>query len=101
MREEDFRSFDIKLTDGRYFKNVLVCSDGGVENNKKDILDNQYTYKDIVKDEDSNIKDNIIIEQVEMDLFHINDDDCDNVLATIKSEDIEYMCNPYKDREVI
>ena len=94
MSKEEFRSFDIKLKDGRYFKNVLVCSDGGVENSKEEILDNQYTYKDTVKD-------NVIIEQVEMDLFHINDDDCDNVLATIKSEDIEYICNPYRDREVI
>ena len=88
-REEDFRSFDIKLTDGRYFKNVLVCSDGGVEDSKEEILDNQYT--------DS--KGNII--HLEMDLFHINDDDCDNPLATIHSDDIEYLCNPYKDREVI
>ena len=92
--KEEFRSFDIKLTDGRYFKNVLVCSDGGVENSKEEVLDNQYTYKDTVNDD-------VIIEQVEMDLFHINDDDGDNVLATIHSEDIEYICNSYKDSEVI
>ena len=89
MSKEEFRSFDIKLMDGRYFKNVLVCSDGGVENSKEDILDNQYT------NEKGEVTD------VEMDLYHINDDDCDNVLATIKSEDIEYICNPYKDREAI
>ena len=85
MNSQKFKTYDIKLKDGRYFKNVLVCSDGGVENSKEDILDNQYT--------DENGK----VINVEMDLFHINDDDCDNVLATIQSEDIEYICNPYKD----
>ena len=89
MSKEEFKSFDIKLTDGRYFKNVLVCSDGGVENSKEEILDNQYT------------NENGEVTDVEMDLYHINDDDCDNVLATIKSDDIEYICNSYKDREVI
>lgn len=88
-KEEEFRSFDIKLTDSRYFKNVLVCSYGGVENRKEEILDNQYT------DENGEVT------NVEMDLFHINDDDCNNVLATIKSADIEYICNSYKDSEVI
>lgn len=85
MSKEDFKTFDIKLTDGRYFKNVLVCSDGGVEDSKEEILDNQYT------------NENGEVTDVEMDLYHINDDDCDNVLATIKSEDIEYICNVYKD----
>ena len=88
-KEEEFRSFDIKLTDGRYFKNVIVCSDGGIEDSKEEILDNQYT--------DENGK----VINVKMDLYHINDDDCDNPLATIKSEDIEYIGNSYRDREGI
>ena len=94
MSKEEFRSFDIKLIDGKYFKNVLVCSEDNLEDSKEEILDNQYTYKDTVNDD-------VIIEQVEMDLFHINDDDCDNVLATIHSEDIEYICNTYRDREIV
>ena len=85
MSKEEFRSFDVKLKDGRYFKNVLVCSDGGVEDSKEEILDNQYT------------NENGEVTDVEMDLYHINDDDCDNALVTIKSEDIEYICNSYKD----
>lgn len=89
MSNQKFKAYDVKLTDGRYFKNVLVCSEGGVEDSKEEILDNQYT------------NENGEVTDVEMDLYHINDDDCDNVLATIKSDDIEYICNSYKDREVI
>ena len=88
-REEDFKTFDIKLIDGKYFKNVLVCNDSEFEDKKEEILDNQYT------------NENGKVIYMEMYLFHINDDDCVNCLATIHSVDIEYICNPYKDREVI
>ena len=88
-REEDFKSFDIKLIDGKYFKNVLVCSEDNLEDSKEEILDNQYTNE---KGEVTHVK---------MELFHINDDNGDNVLATIHSEDIEYICNSYRDREAM
>ena len=89
MSKQEFRSFDVKLTDGRYFKNVLICNDCGVDENIEEILDNQYT------DENGEVI------NIEMDLFHVNDDECDNILAVIHSDDIEYLCNPYRDREVI
>ena len=90
MSNQEFKSFDIKLTDGRYFKNVLVCCDGDFEYSKKEILDNQYT------NEDGKVI------NVKMDLYHINTiDSCNIPLITIYSEGIEYIGNSYKDREVI
>jgi len=89
MSKEDFKSFDIKLTDGRYFKNVIVCSEFCAEDKREIILDNQFT-----SDEKQSIK-------IEMVLYHIEDDECNNILAVIHSDDIEYICNSYRDREVI
>lgn len=89
MSKEEFRSFDIKLTDGRYFKNIKIASDDNLLEGKEEILDYQYT------DEDSGS------ENMEMQIYHRDDEDYTNCLAHIYSEDIEYLCNSYRDREVM
>ena len=70
--------FDVKLTDGRYFKNIdFVDNDFGEVINISSILD--WGYK--------------------MQIYHENDFEGEDLLAEIKSDDIEYVCKAYKYRE--
>ena len=39
---DDCKSFDIKLIDGRYFRNVVICDEDGVLEDKAYILDCGY-----------------------------------------------------------
>ena len=71
--------FDIKLIDGRYFSNVCIVDEfTGDMDNMKDILDN------------SNYK---------MSIYHFIDDEEEELLATIHSDDIEYICEAYEYKE--
>jgi hypothetical protein len=79
-------SFGIKLKDGRYFTNVIVCDEFGLEDSTETILDNQYTNDDgkVVK--------------CLMSLFKYEDEDGNNELASMFSEDIEYICKAYESK---
>ena len=81
----DEKAFDIKLKDGRYFKNVVPCDEDSALKDKEYILDSGY------RDEEGEIVNDKIY------LYHISDYDGDFVLAEIMSEDIEYICEAYKD----
>lgn len=79
------KTFDIKLKDGRYFKNINIVTEiMGIEDNIEMILDHDYT------DEDGSIV------KVEMQVYKSEDYDGINCLATIISDDIEYICESYK-----
>jgi hypothetical protein len=79
-------TFDIKLKDGRYFKNINIVTEiMGIEDNVEMILDHEYT------DEDGIVK-------VEMDIYKESDDEGLNCLAKIFSDDIEYICESYKHK---
>lgn len=78
------KAFDIKLKDGRYFKNVIPCDETGVLQTKMDILDCVC------------INDNGEIIQDKICLYHISDYDGEFVLAEITSDDIEYVCESYE-----
>lgn len=88
MSKEDFKTFDIKLTDGKYFKNIKIASDDNLLEDKEEILDYQYT-----NDAGSSVN-------MEMQIYHKDDEEYTNCLAYLYSNDIEYLCNSYKDREV-
>ena len=85
----DEKAFDIKLKDGRYLRNVIPCDEDGVLEDKAYILDCGYR-----NDEGELVNDKIY-------LYHISDYDGDFVLAEIMSEDIEYICEAYKDKKSI
>ena len=86
---DDCKAFDIKLTDGRYFRNVTPCDEDGVLQTKMDILDCV-----CINDNDEIIQDKIC-------LYHISDYDSEFILAEITSDDIEYICEAYKDKKRI
>lgn len=78
------KSWDIKLTDGRYFSNVIACDEYGEEDIVEVILDNQY------------IDDNGQVINLEMRIFKTNDEDGKNELTKCYSKDIEYVCKSYE-----
>ena len=80
----DCKSFDIKLKDGRYFRNVTPCNEIGLLEDKAEILDCCYT-----NDEGELVKYKIW-------LYHINDDEGCYELAEITSDDIKYICEAYE-----
>jgi hypothetical protein len=78
--------FDIKLKDGRYLQNVDVCDEIlGFMEEIGDILNNQNPVNN---------------ENYKMYIYHRNDEECENLLADITSDDIEYICKAYKYKEV-
>jgi len=77
--------FDIKLKDGRYFTNVDITTEiMGIEDNIETILDHAYT------EEDGQIV------NIEMEIYKHEDDNCTNLLASVTSNDIEYVSENYK-----
>lgn len=78
------KSWDIKLTDGRYFSNVIICDEYGEEYYGEVILDNQY-----IDDDGQAIN-------LEISIFKVNDEDGKNELAKCYSKDIEYVCKSYE-----
>jgi len=80
--------FDVKLKDGRYFTNVdIVTEIMGIEDNIETILDHAYTGDDGQ------------IVNIEMEIYKHEDDNCINLLASVTSNDIEYICKTYKYKE--
>lgn len=80
---KNMKSWDIKLTDGRYFSNVIICDEYGEEDIVEIILDNQY------------IDDGQVI-NLEMSIFKADDEDGKNELTKCYSKDIEYICKSYE-----
>lgn len=78
------KSWDIKLTDGRYFSNVIICDEYGEEDVVEVILNNQY------------IDDNGQVIDLEMSIFKANDEDGKNELVKCYSKDVEYVCKSYE-----
>ena len=77
--------FDIKLKNGRYFSNVeLFDINTGKIEDINTILGNEY------------IGDNGELVIVKMDIYKVNDSEGDNLLESVTSNDIEYICGTYK-----
>ena len=69
--------FDVKLEDGRYFKNVLVADDDSELETIEDTLKTPYAIR----------------------IFDENDDTCEDVIAELKADEIEYICKCYKYKD--
>ena len=68
--------FDIKLKDGRYFSNVCIM----------DEIQNVWLEHIVTILDNSDFK---------MQIYHGNDDDCEETHEEITSGDIEYICPAY------
>lgn len=69
--------FDIKLNDGRYFKNISIWD----------------CYMEVWLEQVETILDN---SDYKMKIYHYNDDECEQILAEVTSNDIEYVCEAYR-----
>ena len=83
--EQEFKTYDIKLTNGKFFSNVVISDWSGACYSIQEILNNYY-YTDEDKRED-----------LLMSAYDELDDGCVNELATFYSADIEYIAPSYKN----
>lgn len=82
---DEFKVYDLKLKDGRYFSNVVISDWSGACYHIDEILNNIW-YSDDGK------------KHIEiMSAWDKQDDDCVNELCTFTSKDIEYIAQAYKN----
>lgn len=83
--KDNFNTYDIKLTNGKYLSNVVISDWSGACYSIQEILNNYY------------YKDEGIREDFLMSAWDEFDEQCVNELATFYSGDIEYIAESYKN----
>lgn len=83
--EQEFNTYDVKLTNGKYLSNIIVTDGYGACCSIKEILNNYYYKYEGIR------------EDLLMSAWDEFDDQCENELATFYSADIEYIAPSYKN----
>lgn len=83
----EFKTYDLKLKDGRFFSNIVISDWSGACYSIGEILNNYY-YRDVDNKR----------EDLEMSAWDSGDENCVAELCSFYSDDIEYIAEAYKNK---